>query len=70
MAALSQPVVAKKPNLKPLQPKEGITTASCMPYSYCDYGNLYVVQFLEAHPNATKVDCSAAWKACNAKTKK
>ncbi|KAG6887007.1 hypothetical protein C0995_002407, partial [Termitomyces sp. Mi166 len=27
MAALSQPVVAKKPNSKPLQLKEGITTA-------------------------------------------
>ncbi|KAG6898873.1 hypothetical protein C0993_003343, partial [Termitomyces sp. T159_Od127] len=59
-AAPSQPVVVKRPNLKPLQPKDGVMTAR----------NLYMTDYLKAQLNATKPECSATWKACNATTKK
>ncbi|KAG6882627.1 hypothetical protein C0993_009792, partial [Termitomyces sp. T159_Od127] len=59
-AAPSQPVVVKRPNSKPLQPKDGVTTAR----------HLYATDYHKAQPNATEAKCSAAWKACDAATKK
>ncbi|KAG6888042.1 hypothetical protein C0992_009820 [Termitomyces sp. T32_za158] len=54
------PTLNKKPNSKPLQAKDGVTTAR----------NLYVVEYLAMHPNTTEAEFAAAWKACDAETKK
>ncbi|KAG6901674.1 hypothetical protein C0995_009288 [Termitomyces sp. Mi166 len=50
----------KKLNSKPLQAKDSIITAQ----------NLYVIDYLATHPNATKGDFATVWKSCDAEIKK
>ncbi|KAG6873816.1 hypothetical protein C0992_008393, partial [Termitomyces sp. T32_za158] len=44
---------------RPLKPKDGVTTAR----------NLYLIDYLASHPEATEGEFSAAWKICDARTK-
>ncbi|KAG6895852.1 hypothetical protein C0992_012054 [Termitomyces sp. T32_za158] len=54
------PSLAKKPISKPLQAKDGLTTAR----------NLYAIDYLKMHPDTTESEFSASWKMCDAETKK
>ncbi|KAG5728471.1 hypothetical protein E4T56_gene19547 [Termitomyces sp. T112] len=60
----SLPSITKKPNSKPLQVKDGVTTAR----------DLCVVKYFathpDTHPDATESDFAATWKSYDAETKK
>ncbi|KAG6894508.1 hypothetical protein C0992_005804 [Termitomyces sp. T32_za158] len=49
----------RKSNSKPLKAKDGVTTAR----------NLYLIDYLTEHPEATEGDFTNAWKFCDALTK-
>ncbi|KAG6895766.1 hypothetical protein C0992_012772 [Termitomyces sp. T32_za158] len=60
---LSQPsaaTVSKKPNSKLLKAKDGLNSAR----------NLYIIDYLKTHPNATDAEFAAVWKECDPEIKK
>ncbi|KAG6895312.1 hypothetical protein C0992_001992, partial [Termitomyces sp. T32_za158] len=60
MSKTSPTSIGNKPNSKMLQVKDGVTTAR----------NLYLIEYLAMHPDASKAEFASMWKACDAVTKK